>query len=1539
MDTNAMTKNNGATALPDLSDKEKQYIARFEEGIINAYGRAYIPGDFQYHIDQKNGCAEIVRYTGNDKKVNVPAVIEGHLVRKLSKGAFADKDVESAALPSTVTSLGEGLFENCASLKTLYLPGVISTSRSVHDKKLENMKDFVKIASRGETIDFGQLKVDVAYGIKGMYRLKYGLSGKTALDKIIWSKILYGLWDEGRFRPHRTEGIAIPERMLAGCKSLEKIVLSEFVTDIGDEFLAGCNRLREVVLPQKRLPASSGIIRETHRAKAVEDFEVIAQEHETYDFGGQLVDVAYGKKDHYKILYGVSGKIKFDNAVFGDPIPNTFKEGRYRIHMEISEQIPAGMLRQCASLEKIVFPKYITRIGELAFEGCKNLKWIQGTDNLKRIGKNAFRGCGGIRRLVLPDSIQIMENAFADCTALRTVGVSGDCGQIDRKAFEGCGNLTEIILSPKVVAVGREQLLFQEHLDSLVIKGDRVPVLSPQVYGTLRGVSILADPQLFEQIETEYKDKIAYRELLRSSDWQYAERKETDSIEILHYNGSCVCVKIPDIIEGFSVASIGKEAFKDRTDIEEIVLPDPVETIGEHAFSGCSSLTYLVCPPRVKKLGKGAIDGCSSLRALTFLGQEAQCDKSDFCDCRQLKYITIGGKTEGADSKWESRSKFVTEVEDDHVVITDYKGFDDDQVIDEANRRTLVIPEIIDGYPVFQVGKQSSDYDLKGVFAGCEELSGVSFPPSVKMIGTKAFYYCTNLETLLLPERIETLSESCFQECISLVSVNIQAKRLQLGSKAFCGCTRLEEAAIRAEKISAGEGCFAGCTQLKTIYFHSSGGVVFLEDSRDQLCGIEKLVKIPQGETVEAPPFQIRINENEQTVTIQKYIDQVENQTVVIPEYLTGLPVREIADGVFADNKTLRKVEISKTVQRIGRQAFMRCSLIQITLPGELKKLEQEVFSGCGRLEQVAFPPSLKAIGEKAFADCGKLQEIKLPDTMQTIDREAFCGCQKLERIVLGRNLQVIGEGAFSGCIRLRHIMLPQNITVVKKSTFQGCTGLKSVVYLRPDCEKEEDAFLGCSIDQETVCEKIPQERIVQDDMSYRVDAKTGEAVLRGCLAAGSDRIEIPSYINGFPVTSIADIAFLNNQMITRVLIGENIQMINSMAFYGCGNLEEIVFLHKNHGPRVYREAFYALDKSVVYLTSEQCRAVLNEDNCTCPVFCMQGDCREIGIHYTYNREKAELLITAAKGGTEGQREISREKYPWHSVRSKIETVIMEGDIPCVYGSSFEDCRNLKRVVLTEKVERIGRKAFKNCVALSEIVLPENLRYIGEEAFFNCQSMIGTDVHPFPFPIFLQKIDKRAFFGCLGFRYLVFPESVKEIAARAFQRCTQLKEIYMEHAKRPDKIGGKVFYEAAEGCELSVKFADSSMLEGKFDRKVIIHVPIEGECGKEENRIVWKLYYDGLMEIGGSGQMADYGGATPPWNAYAVQIRRIVFQKGITYIGAMAFHSCNVESVEFPDGLESIGQEAFAYCINLSNVKLPSSVVSVGRDCFKGCER
>ena len=60
-------------------------------------------------------------------------------------------------------------------------------------------------------------------------------------------------------------------------------------------------------------------------------------------------------------------------------------------------------------------------------------------------------------------------------------------------------------------------------------------------------------------------------------------------------------------------ATIYSQAFKDRTDITDIVFPDNLTEISSEAFRGCTSITDIVLPPALTSIGVEAFYGCSSL--------------------------------------------------------------------------------------------------------------------------------------------------------------------------------------------------------------------------------------------------------------------------------------------------------------------------------------------------------------------------------------------------------------------------------------------------------------------------------------------------------------------------------------------------------------------------------------------------------------------------------------------------------------------------------------------------------------------------------------------------------------------------------------------------------------------------------------------------------------------------------------------------------------------------------------------------------------
>ena len=118
-----------------------------------------------------------------------------------------------------------------------------------------------------------------------------------------------------------------------------------------------------------------------------------------------------------------------------------------------------------------------------------------------------------------------------------------------------------------------------------------------------------------------------------------------------------------------------------------------------------------------------------------------------------------------------------------------------------------------------------------------------------------------------------------------------------------------------------------------------------------------------------------------------------------------------------------------------------------------------------------------------------------------------------------------------------------------------------------------------------------------------------------------------------------------------------------------------------------------------------------------------------------------------------------------------------------------------------------------------------------------------------------------------------------------------------------------------------------------------------GVCGENGDNLTWVLTVDGALTISGSGEMEDYSSerldgkyrTTAPWGAYSEQITAVVLEHDVTSIGDYAFSRCRLTSVMIPDGVISIGSDAFNWCSRLTSVTIPDGVTDISRGAFFYC--
>ena len=173
-------------------------------------------------------------------------------------------------------------------------------------------------------------------------------------------------------------------------------------------------------------------------------------------------------------------------------------------------------------------------------------------------------------------------------------------------------------------------------------------------------------------------------------------------------------------------------------------------------------------------------------------------------------------------------------------------------------------------------------------------------------------------------------------------------------------------------------------------------------------------------------------------------------ENVVIAKEINGLPVTEIADNSFKDDKKLKSVTIASSIQRIGQFAFLGCSeLSSINFEeGADLTICRWAFNGCTSLTSIVLPGTLKRFDNNGhFKDCKKLASVTFKENNKLTDQGGYCfeNCTNLNTINLSPLKTVtIMRGVFKGS-GITSIIFPPKVESIQDEVFMNCASLANI--------------------------------------------------------------------------------------------------------------------------------------------------------------------------------------------------------------------------------------------------------------------------------------------------------------------------------------------------------------------------------------------------------------------------------------------------------------------------------------------------------------
>lgn len=567
------------------------------------------------------------------------------------------------------------------------------------------------------------------------------------------------------------------------------------------------------------------------------------------------------------------------------------------------EKIGPYAFANLTKLRKIQLPSTLTSIDYGAFYGCNMLTSVVGLENVKFVNQNAFAGCALSGELSFNSAVAIADYAFYGNPLITSVKLSHNTQSVGAYAFANNTALEKLTIGSESIKLGQYAFSGCQKLKSVSVNSAVIPA------GAFNECSALSSVELGRDVAVigEY----AFRKTAVTSFTVAAGNKTfaavTDKPYLLNADGTKIMLAAPSIttltVDDAKITSIAAGAFSGNANLTSVKIPS-VTKVESYAFAECTKLSSV------------------DFGTLSEIGGYAFCNTA-ITEVPENNASVIGS--------YAFASTYVKEVTVKNGTVIGEGAFDDCQALSSVT----IGDDVTIGRYAFRYNSNRREFTSSYYTTPDGNIFYYIYKSPIKSltigknadIGYAAFWFASELKSVTLGEGAK-IGDYAFYTAASLESIDL-SKAVSIGNYAFSGD-------ILYEYLDQDLTTNALDSEGNYLYRYYAPKITSIDLSSAESIGTDafaycrELVGVTLSNAItKIPEGAFRYCDKLSSINLDKITDvgaYAFNRTALTSANL--VTAEKIGDFAFLENAALTSVSFSETINALGEGAFAYCNLL-----------------------------------------------------------------------------------------------------------------------------------------------------------------------------------------------------------------------------------------------------------------------------------------------------------------------------------------------------------------------------------------------------------------------------------------------------------------------------------------------------------------------------------------------------------------------------------------------------------------------------------